>query len=111
MIENTTSKNIRFGEWELVTDKLVLISIIAIFSSTVTSESAMSDTKSDTNNSSTIKKSVEKKHYLQVINVLKKSIKAIIIIKQILNLKISLTVGKLLASALAVENQLTKIIP
>lgn len=57
-----------------------------------------------------LKKIVEKKKYPQMVNILKKILDAIIITKHILDLKINLTVGKLLTSTLAVEKQLTKII-
>ena len=56
------------------------------------------------------KKSVERKRHFQVVNVLKESVGATTIIKQILDLGISFTVGELLASAPAVEKQLTKVI-
>ena len=58
----------------------------------------------------TTKKSVEKKRYPRVINVLKESVRATTITKRILDLGVSFTVGKLLVSALAVEKQLTKAI-
>lgn len=57
-----------------------------------------------------LKKIVKKKKYPQMINILKKFLDAIIITKHILDLKINLTVGKLLTSTLTVEKQLTKII-
>lgn len=57
-----------------------------------------------------IKKNIKKKSHLQVINVLKKSIRVITITKQILNLIIGFTFGKLLASALAMENKFIKAI-
>lgn len=50
-----------------------------------------------------IQKNVEKKKYPQIINILKKSIETIIIIKRILNLEIKFTVSKLLASISAIE--------
>lgn len=56
------------------------------------------------------KKIVERKKHPQVINILKKSIRAITITKHILNLEINLTIGELLASAPAVEKQLTKLL-
>lgn len=49
------------------------------------------------------KKAIEKKKHLRVVNVLKKSVGAKTITKRILNLEMNLTVGKLLASAPAVE--------
>lgn len=56
------------------------------------------------------KKNAEKKRHPQVINVLKESIGATTIIKRILDLGVSLKVGKLLLSASAVEKQLRKAI-
>ena len=56
------------------------------------------------------KKNIERKRHLQVINILKESIKATTITKEILDLEISLIVGKLLAFVLAVEKQLIKAI-
>lgn len=55
-------------------------------------------------------KSVERKRYPQVVNVLKESARATTIIKQILDFGISFIVGELLASVPAVEKQLTKAI-
>lgn len=57
-----------------------------------------------------IKKSVEKKRYPRVVNILKEFVGATTITRQILDLGISLTVRDLLTSALAVEKQLTKAI-
>lgn len=57
-----------------------------------------------------LKKTIERKKHLQIINVLKKSVKTTTIIKRILNLEVNLTIGKLLFSALTIENQLTKAI-
>ncbi len=56
------------------------------------------------------KKTVEKKKYPRVVNVLKESISAITIAKRILDLGVNLTVGELLASAPAIKKQLTKAI-
>ena len=64
----------------------------------------------DADNASTIRKSVEKKRHPQVVNILKEYVEATTIIKRILDLRVSLTVGKLLAFASAVEKQLTKAI-
>lgn len=57
-----------------------------------------------------MKKTIETKKHLHVINVLKVFAEITIITKYILDLNINLTVGKFLASALAVEKQPTKII-
>lgn len=56
------------------------------------------------------KKTVKKKKHLQVVNVWKESISATTITKDILDLGVNLTVSKLLASASAIEKQLTKAI-
>ncbi len=56
------------------------------------------------------KRIVERKKYPRVVNVLKESVGATIITKRILDLGVNLTVEELLASAPAVEKQLTKAI-
>lgn len=56
------------------------------------------------------KKTVKRKKHLRVVNILKKSVGAMTIIKRILDLRVNLTIGQLLASAPAVEKQLTKTI-
>lgn len=56
------------------------------------------------------KKSVKRKKHSQFVNILKESVGATIITKQILDLRVSPTVSKLLASTPAVEKQLTKTI-
>ena len=56
------------------------------------------------------KKNVERKRYPQVVNVLKKSVGATTITKQILDLRVNLIVSELLASVPMVEKQLTKAI-
>lgn len=61
-------------------------------------------------NTAIIKNNIKKKRHIQVVNVLKKSIRVTTIIKQILNFEISFIIGKLLAYALVVENQLGKAI-
>lgn len=53
---------------------------------------------------------VEKKKHPQVINILKKSVGATTITKNILDLEINLIIDKLIASALLVEKQLRKTI-
>lgn len=57
-----------------------------------------------------LNKTIKKKKHLSIINVLKKFVKAIIIINYILNLKINLTVNKLLASALIFKKQFIRAI-
>ena len=49
------------------------------------------------------KKSVERKKHPQVVNVCKKSVGIITIIKQIWEVEISLIVGKLIASTSTIE--------
>ncbi len=56
------------------------------------------------------KKVVERKKHPRVVNMLKESVSATTITKRILDLGVNLTVGELLASAPAVEKQLTKAI-
>lgn len=55
-----------------------------------------------------VKKNMQKKKYSWIIYILKKSIRITTITKQILNLKLSFTIGKLLASTLAMKKQLTE---
>ena len=69
-----------------------------------TLEETMTDVDSVT------KKTLEHKRHPRGINILKKLVGATIITKCILDLGVSLTVGELLASAPAVEKQLTKAI-
>lgn len=57
-----------------------------------------------------IKKNAERKRHPRVVGVLKESVGATMITKRILVLGVNLTVGELLASAPAVEKQLTKAI-
>lgn len=54
-------------------------------------------------NTTTAKKTVEKKKHSQIINVLKKFVRATTITKNILDLEINFTNGKLLVFALAVK--------
>lgn len=56
------------------------------------------------------KKTIQRKKHLRVINILKKSIGAITINKCIQNLRLNLTIDKLLASTLVFEKQLIKAI-
>lgn len=56
------------------------------------------------------KKGFERKRHPRVVNVLKESVGVTTITKRILDLEVSLTVEKLLASAPTVEKQLTKAI-
>lgn len=50
---------------------------------------------------SELKKTIEKKKYLQVISILKKFVRATFITKHILDLEVNLTINKWLALALA----------
>ncbi len=99
----TLPKNVRFGEWESVRENPAPTPPIVTLSTAP--KTAMPDADTAIN-----KKSVERKKYPQVINVLKESVGATTITKRILDLGISLTVGELLASIPAVEKQLTKAI-
>lgn len=56
----------------------------------------------------TTKKTIKRKKYLHVINILNESIGATKITKRIMDLDINLIVGELLASASVVEKQLAK---
>lgn len=57
-----------------------------------------------------LKRPVERKKHPRVVNILKESVGATTITKRILDLGVNLTVDELLASAPAVEKQLTKAI-
>lgn len=59
---------------------------------------------------STIKKNIKCKKHPRIIGVLKKLIRAIMITKRILKLKVNLIVVKLLTSALATEKKFIKTI-
>ena len=59
---------------------------------------------------SQVKKNIERKKHLCVVNVLKESVGATTITKCILHLRVNLTIGKLLASAPVIEKQLIKAI-
>lgn len=56
------------------------------------------------------KKRIKRKKHLCIVNVLRKSVQATTITKHIFNLGLNFTVSKLLASAPAIEKQLTKAI-
>ena len=95
-------KNVRFGEWKPV--KNTSLPAPAIVPATP-QEAAMPDAEVIE-----AKKMVERKKHPRVVNVLKETVGATTITKRILHLGVNLTVGKLLASAPAVEKQLTKAI-
>ena len=88
----------RFGEWEPV--KNTSLPAPAIVPDTPMLDAEVIEAK----------KMVERKKHLQVVNVLKETVGATTITKRILDLGVNLTVGELLASAPAVEKQLTKAI-
>ena len=96
-------KNVRFGEWEPVKDSSLPDPTVTVPSTT--QEEAMPDAEG-----TTVKKTVKRKKHPRVVNVLKESVGATTITKRILDLGVNLTVGELLASAPAVEKQLTKAI-
>lgn len=78
---------------------------ISILTSIFFQETAMSDVEAGE-----LGKIVKRKTHLRVIYIFKKFVSAIKIIKCILDLGISLIIGGLLASAPAIEKQLTKAI-
>ena len=97
-------KNVRFGEWEPVQGNL-LPETAPTPTPLAVPEEVMPDVEG-----SQVKKSIERKKHPRVVNVLKESVGATTITKRILDLGVNLTVGELLASAPAVEKQLTKAI-
>lgn len=56
------------------------------------------------------KKRLKRKKHSQVVNIFKKSVRSTIITKCILDLRVNLTIGELLASVSAVEKQFIKAI-
>ena len=101
--EYAAPKNIRFGEWEPIRENSAPSPPIVTLSTTPETAMPPADIAIS-------KKNVERKKHPRVVNILKETVGATTITKRILDLGISLTVGKLLASALAVEKQLTKAI-
>ncbi len=95
-------KNVRFGEWEAIQESSLPTRISA---PVLSQEAAMPDAEA-----TEPKKQVERKKRPRVVNVLKESVSATTITKRILDLRVNLTVGELLASAPAVKKQLTKAI-
>ncbi len=95
-------KNMRFSQWEPVQDSFLPAPISA---SVPSQEGAMPDA-----GVTEPKKQVERKKHRRVVNILKESLGAMTIIKNILDLGVNVTVGELLASASAVEKQPTKAI-
>lgn len=79
--------------------------LVLVLTSSFFQEMAMPDTKANKP-----KKIIKKKKHLRIVNVRKKFVKAITIIKYILNLKVNLIIGILLTSAPAFKKQLTKTI-
>ncbi len=101
-----TQKNLRFGEWEPVRDtSLPTPTPTSASTPNPSQEATMPDAKAGEP-----KKTVDRKKYLRVVNMLKESVGVITITKRILDLRVNLTIGELLASTPAVEKQLTKII-
>lgn len=98
-----TLKNVQFSEWEPIRESPVPSLLLATPS--VILEIAMPNA-----DMAITKKSIERKRYPRVINVLKESVKVTTITKRILDLGVSFIIGKLLASATAVEKQPTKAI-
>ena len=99
-------KNVRFGEWEPVRDTSMPAPTPApALISSPSQEAAMPDAETGEP-----KRTIERKKHPRVVNVLKESVGATTITKRILDLGVNLTVGELLASAPAVEKQLTKAI-
>ena len=96
-------KNVRFGEWDPVRDDPLPGPTTTVPSTS--QEAVMPDAEAIAT-----KKTVERKRHPRVVNVLKESVGATTITKRILDLGVNLTVGELLASAPAVEKQLTKAI-
>ena len=99
----TAPKNVRFGKWEPVKDSSLPDPIATIPSTT--QEETMPDAES-----TTAKKTVERKKHPRVVNILKESVGTTTFTKRILDLGVNLTIGELLASVPAVEKQLTKAI-
>ena len=79
-------------------------------SSPIVTLSASSETAMLDADTATAKKSVERMKHPRVVNVLKESVGATNNKKRTLDPRVNFTVGELLASALAVEKQLTKAI-
>ena len=95
-------KNVRFGEWRPVENALPPPAPASV--QKPSQEEVMTDSEP------TVKKNVERKKHPRVVGVLKETVGATMITKRILDLGVNLTVGELLASAPAVEKQLTKAI-
>lgn len=89
-------KNVRFGKWNLVKDSFLSNPTITIPS--ITLAEIIPDMEGNT-----VKKTVERKKYSWVVNILKKSIEATTITKHILDFGINLVFGELLVSVPAVE--------
>lgn len=96
----------KFGKSELARDASVLASTLApALTLNQFQETAMPDAEAVES-----RKAIEKKSYPQIVNLLKKSVGAITITKRILNLRVNLTIGKLLALAPAIKNSLQKLL-
>lgn len=101
--EYVTPKNVRFGKWKLVRENPT--PTFPIVTPSTIPKTAISDT-----DITITKKSVERKKYPWIVNVWKESIGAMTITKQILDLRVSFIVSKLLVSILVIKKQLTKAI-
>ena len=95
-------KNIKFGKWEPI--KNTFLPAPAIVPAT-SQEVVMPDAEVIE-----VKKMVERKKYLRVVNILKEIVGATTITKRILDLGVNLTINELLISAPAIEKQFTKAI-
>lgn len=95
-------KNIRFGSYEPA--KAALILPLPTFIEKATPEKTIIDINL------VVKKSLKCKRHSWVVNILKELVRAITITKYILNLRVSLTIEKLLALVLAVKKHLIKAI-
>lgn len=96
----------RFDDWKPVRGTSVLApTLVPAPTPNFSQETAIQDVEA-----SEPRRMVERKKYLEVVNMLKESVGATTITKRILDLGVNLTVGELLASAPAFKKQLTKTI-
>lgn len=94
--EYAAAKNVQYSKWESI--KKSPIPTLLLATSSVAPKTVMPNV-----DMVQARRSVEKKIYPQVVNILKESIGVTTITNQILDLGISLTVDKLLMFALAIE--------
>ena len=95
-------KNVRFGEWRPVENVQPPPAPAPL--QEPSQEEIMTDSEP------MVKKNIERKRHPRVVGVLKESVGATMITKRILDLGVNLTMGESLASAPAIEKQLTKAI-